>query len=412
MNSHPHPLRTPPPNGAPHLSPAEGSFQEVLPDLFVLAKEVPSVQHLSESPTQKTPASAEEQNTQPLFLLIEQGPAAGQAFQIVPGSCIVGRASAADLCLKHPSVSRRHAQLKRSGNHLYVRDLGSQNGTYVNQQRISNEAEVFPGDSVIIGTSLLRIKNTLFSEHVRAKPPVHKKPAQNRKAPYFMVLVASLTASFSTLIAMVLLKLVFQPAAPAAPTSPSSPVEIPSTATSQTAPTPPPPAKLPDIPPSKTPLQNVAPSPPAPPPIDKASILEAFRLGRAENALWQAKEAKQILLAEQLATFLSQWENVESLWKEASKTKSANVRQALVVHEEALFAAARISADSHYVRELQNRIASLKQMGLRKPAPPPPPKAPARAPPSPAKPAPLKAPSSTPKELQDKQRAIDEAFNF
>ncbi|MEY3925099.1 MAG: hypothetical protein RIQ63_450 [Actinomycetota bacterium] len=47
-------------------------------------------------------------------------------------------------------MSRRHAHLEQSGDHVVLRDLGSLNGTYVNQERIE-EAVLAHGDEVQIG---------------------------------------------------------------------------------------------------------------------------------------------------------------------------------------------------------------------------------------------------------------------
>jgi pSer/pThr/pTyr-binding forkhead associated (FHA) protein len=321
----------------------------------------------------------------------------------VQGSCIIGRASVVDLCLKHASVSRRHAQLKRSGDRLYVRDLGSQNGTYVNQQRITNEAEVFAGDSIIIGTSLLKIKDSLSSENELATQP-YDKPAKSHRAPYYTVLVASLTASLSTLVAMVLLKLIFHSAPPA---EAEVEVEIENVSVSLHVVSTPPPDLLVHVPASENLPEDSAPrQKTAVPPVDKASILEAFQQARAEDALLQAQETQQVLLTEQLTAFLSQWQTAENLWKEVSKTKPSSVRPALLAHEKALLAAARISANSSYAETLQNRLSSLKQMAQMASAKPAPsPKVSTRAPTSPVKQAPAAS-----KELQEKRRAIDEAF--
>ena len=368
-------------------------------------------------------------NIKPLFLLIEQGPAAGCAFQIVQGSCVIGRTAEADLCLQHPSVSRRHAQLRRLGNHLYVRDLGSQNGTYVNQQRILDETEVFAGDAVAIGNSLLQLKDALLMENV---PQTEKKPpAKSRRAPYYTLLVAGLTASFSTLLAMLLLKLLFQPSTPSGDVE-ISPVQAsesaafippqmpeamppdavpPDTAPPDTAP----PNDVPssELPPPDSPSGHADKVPPPPPggspsstpPVNEASILQAFNQARANDALSLAKEANHLLLAEQLAAFLPQWEMAENFWQEVEKTKTPPSPQALAAHEEALRAAAQISADSDYVRQLRARLNTLRQMAASKPASP----AKASVRPSPSS---SKQPSSASKELQEKRRAIDEAFGF
>ncbi|HLL53354.1 MAG TPA: FHA domain-containing protein, partial [Myxococcaceae bacterium] len=44
------------------------------------------------------------------------------------------------------------------GERFYIRDLASQNGTYVNQIRIDKEVEIFPGDELVMGTAQLRLR--------------------------------------------------------------------------------------------------------------------------------------------------------------------------------------------------------------------------------------------------------------
>ena len=64
------------------------------------------------------------------------------------GSVLIGRSSECSLRLSNPSVSRRHAELSRSGNGFVLTDLQSSGGTFVNGQRI-NRSRVKPGDRVL-----------------------------------------------------------------------------------------------------------------------------------------------------------------------------------------------------------------------------------------------------------------------
>jgi hypothetical protein len=64
---------------------------------------------------------------------------------------ILGRARDCDCVIAEPSVSRRHAQLRRDGDRWLLRDLGSRNGTRVNGMRVLEETEVRPGDRVSFG---------------------------------------------------------------------------------------------------------------------------------------------------------------------------------------------------------------------------------------------------------------------
>ncbi len=63
---------------------------------------------------------------------------------------IIGRDPASYLPLNHPAVSFRHAQIVRQNGALFIRDLNSTNGTYVNTKRIT-QAPLNSGDEIQIG---------------------------------------------------------------------------------------------------------------------------------------------------------------------------------------------------------------------------------------------------------------------
>ncbi|TWU56078.1 diguanylate cyclase [Rubripirellula reticaptiva] len=68
----------------------------------------------------------------------------------------VGRSPDADLSLSDSSVSRQHAKLIRSENSYVIRDLGSTNGTLVNETLIDTDYTLRTGDTVRIGSFLFR----------------------------------------------------------------------------------------------------------------------------------------------------------------------------------------------------------------------------------------------------------------
>jgi pSer/pThr/pTyr-binding forkhead associated (FHA) protein len=61
-----------------------------------------------------------------------------------------GRHPDSDIFLDDVTVSRRHAEFRRDGQSVKVRDVGSLNGTYVNRDRI-DEVTLSNGDEVQIG---------------------------------------------------------------------------------------------------------------------------------------------------------------------------------------------------------------------------------------------------------------------
>jgi FHA domain/Domain of unknown function (DUF1707) len=70
---------------------------------------------------------------------------------------VLGRSRDCDCVLAEPSVSRRHAELRRDGARWILRDLGSRNGTRVNGVRLLDETEVWPGDRVSFGDARFRL---------------------------------------------------------------------------------------------------------------------------------------------------------------------------------------------------------------------------------------------------------------
>jgi DNA-binding NarL/FixJ family response regulator len=93
------------------------------------------------------------QRSQPNWALV-----CGQRlFPIVEPVYIVGRSDDVHLQLSDVGVSRRHAALHSLDADLFVEDLRSCNGTYVNGQRISEPIQVHCGDEIQIGPCELRV---------------------------------------------------------------------------------------------------------------------------------------------------------------------------------------------------------------------------------------------------------------
>jgi len=120
--------------------------------------------------------------SKPAFLYVERGPGAGQLVQLKQGALVIGRASVSDLRLQHPSISRRHAQFKRIGEQFFVKDLGSQNGTFVNKNKIETEIEVVPGDLIAMGNALLKLRGPLAKGESMPSAPVKDKQMSPKKA--------------------------------------------------------------------------------------------------------------------------------------------------------------------------------------------------------------------------------------
>lgn len=83
----------------------------------------------------------------------------GDAFPLESGKVVVGRDSGVDLMIAdESSVSRRHAELRVEEGRVFLQDLGSTNGTFVNGARIAREVELRSGDEVQFGGAKFRFQ--------------------------------------------------------------------------------------------------------------------------------------------------------------------------------------------------------------------------------------------------------------
>lgn len=74
-----------------------------------------------------------------------------RSFSLSKEVTILGRRNDCDLRIPLPEVSRRHARIIKQGNELLAEDLGSANGTTVNDQRIQQQ-RLNPGDRLQLGS--------------------------------------------------------------------------------------------------------------------------------------------------------------------------------------------------------------------------------------------------------------------
>ncbi|MDQ2714913.1 MAG: FHA domain-containing protein [Chloroflexota bacterium] len=83
--------------------------------------------------------------------VIRDGELSGKSFLLERPVLTIGRGVESDVVINDPSISRRHAQVVRQPNGLYVQDLASRNGTYVNGELLVGPWPLQPGDIVRLG---------------------------------------------------------------------------------------------------------------------------------------------------------------------------------------------------------------------------------------------------------------------
>jgi predicted component of type VI protein secretion system len=80
------------------------------------------------------------------------GHAAGMIYDIGPGA-VLGRGDSAEIRLNDPFASSRHARIALQGGVVVLEDLGSTNGTYLNEELLHGLSPLHHGDRVRIGDS-------------------------------------------------------------------------------------------------------------------------------------------------------------------------------------------------------------------------------------------------------------------
>ncbi len=85
------------------------------------------------------------------MLVVTRGPNTGSQFTLEHVITTAGRHPDSDIFLDDVTVSRRHVEIERTKAGSVVRDVGSLNGTYLNQQRIEGDAAMANGDELQVG---------------------------------------------------------------------------------------------------------------------------------------------------------------------------------------------------------------------------------------------------------------------
>jgi hypothetical protein len=103
--------------------------------------------------------AARKRGRGPRTLLVTAGPLSGTKITLGDQPILIGRADDSTLVLTDDFASSRHARLTNRGGAWYVEDLGSTNGTYLDQQRVQGPLLVQPGQPIRIGQTVLELRS-------------------------------------------------------------------------------------------------------------------------------------------------------------------------------------------------------------------------------------------------------------
>ena len=104
-------------------------------------------------------AAGKRKGKGPKTLVVTAGPLAGTRITLGDQPILIGRADDSTLVLTDDFASSRHARLTNRGGQWYVEDLGSTNGTFLDQQRVQAPLLVAPGQPIRIGQTALELRS-------------------------------------------------------------------------------------------------------------------------------------------------------------------------------------------------------------------------------------------------------------
>ncbi|ALU39276.1 hypothetical protein AS188_05370 [Kocuria flava] len=111
------------------------------------------------APQQAPPAEAPaDRRARPGTLVVLDGPLRGRSYPLGSAPVLLGRSPEATVPLGDDYASGRHARLFPQGSRWFLEDLGSTNGTYVGQQRLTRAVPLETGTPFRVGKTVLELR--------------------------------------------------------------------------------------------------------------------------------------------------------------------------------------------------------------------------------------------------------------
>ena len=120
------------------------------PKPAVVASPAPSAPPSAAAPAQKQAARSH-------FVVVSPEEQRGRAYELLD-ELTVGRAAGCHIALDDRFVSQLHARMFRRDDQCFIEDLGSTNGTFLNDDKVTSPALLTKGDHVRIGNVVMELQ--------------------------------------------------------------------------------------------------------------------------------------------------------------------------------------------------------------------------------------------------------------
>ena len=120
------------------------------------------------------------------FFTMHAGPTPGKTFDLEGTSATIGREANNEVVINDPEISRKHSKLSFQGGTWVIEDLGSTNGTFVNETRLSGPHPLRLGDVIGLGEKIKLIYETSTADMnatMVAAPPTAAAPIPSQPVP-------------------------------------------------------------------------------------------------------------------------------------------------------------------------------------------------------------------------------------
>ncbi len=123
-------------------------------------------------------------------LVLRVGPTPGKVFPLMKNELTIGRDINNEIVINDAEISRRHCRLVLFGDGYTIEDLGSTNGTWVREQRLTGQHQLRPGETLRLGDNITLIYEmvgvdtdaTVAGDGIPAQPAT-MQPRRAQQAP-------------------------------------------------------------------------------------------------------------------------------------------------------------------------------------------------------------------------------------